>query len=382
MVTRGVYSKAEQRMIDELYSDPFMVPGWFKSPIKMVATEESMKNYAAAADYWNLFWRDDNYAANTRWGGIIAIPMYEQKFGYSGSFGLNPTPEVGHESGAYIGEDWIFYKPVRPGDSFKVWRNSPKLEDVTSLDGKGPRRFTWMPHDASYINQNDELVSSYKTYLESAFYPEPPKRKMQPKPKHKYTKEELAYIDRAIDAEEIRGAKIRYWEDVNIGDETAPVAMGPTTVWDMISFSSGTHGGGSPPLRDMRKKVPHVLVTDPETGVTYHPVEHHYTDLVANLEGTPHAFHFGNWGRQLMARCITNWMGDDGFLRKYSWRHLTTTPIGDALIGRGKVTGKRVENGEHLVDLEVYLENIRGNITEASVATVRLSSKEAPDVWK
>ena len=83
-----------------------------------VASEESIKNMGAAVDYWNPLWRDDNYAANTRWGGIIAPPMYEQKHAYSGSFGLNPTPECGHPLGAYIGEDWEFFKPIRVNDSF------------------------------------------------------------------------------------------------------------------------------------------------------------------------------------------------------------------------------------------------------------------------
>jgi hypothetical protein len=46
------------------------------------------------------------------------------------------------------------------------------------------------------------------------------------------------------------------------------------------------------------------------------------------------------------------------------------------------VTNKRVENGEHLVDLEVWLENMRGNITEAAAATVSLCPKEAPYKWK
>ena len=57
-------------------------------------------------------------------------------------------------------------------------------------------------------------------------------------------------------------------------------------------------------------------------------------------------------------------------------------PLGDAIIGRGKVTNKRVENGEHLVDLDVWLRNMRGNTTEAASATVSLFSKKVPYKWK
>jgi acyl dehydratase len=377
MAVRGVYTKAEQKMLDELNSSIFMKPGWFKPKAKMVATAESIKNFAVSVDFWNPLWRDESYAVGTRWGGIIAPPMYQERFGYSGSFGLMATPEVGYQSGVYIGQDYEFFKPVRPGDSFTVWRNPPKLEDITTLDGKGLRRFTWMPHDLYLYNQNGELVDTLKTYLESTFYPEPHESINMPKPAHKYTKEELEYINRMIDAEEIRGANIRYWEDVNVGDETAPVAMGPTTTWDMIAYSKGVMAEDFPPLRDMRKAGGGMLLLDPETGVTHMGVEYHFTDQGGKLAGLPHGFHFGNFAGQLMARLVTNWMGDDGFLRKYSWRHLTQTPIGDTVIGHGRVVNKRAENGEHLVDLDVYLENIRGNITEAAAATVRLISKEA-----
>ena len=83
-----------------------------------------------------------------------------------------------------------------------------------------------------------------------------------------------------------------------------------------------------------------------------------------------------------MGRLVTNWMGDDGFLRKFDWRHMTQSAVGDTLIGRGKVTNKRVEDSEHLVDLRVWLEDIRGYVTEASIVTVSLCSKEAPYQWK
>jgi acyl dehydratase len=384
MAVRGVYSEAEQRMLDDTEKDPYMKPGWFNSPTKMVATEESIKRLAICVDYWNPIWRDDHYAQNTRWGGIIAPPMYQQSFGYSGTFGLHVNPECGFLRGAYIGEEWEFFEPVRPGDSFKVWRNRPQVIDATSLDGKGPRTFVWLPHDICHINQKNELVSTLKTYLEYDFYDEDTEQLTNmPKPKHKYTKEELDYIERIGDEEEIRGADIRWWDDVGIGDEAKPVIIGPTTAWDMIVFCMGAIPADMfPPMRDLRKNPPETLIVDPDTGVSHNRMEHHFTHEAGHLEGVPHGFHAGTFAATLMARCVTNWMGDDGFIRKYKWRHLTQTPIGDTVIGHGRVVNKRIENGEHLVDLDVYLENIRGNITEAAAATVRLLSREATHTWK
>jgi len=46
---------------------------------------------------------------------------------------------------------------------------------------------------------------------------------------YKYTNEELDFIEKVHDAESIRGATIRWWEDVRVGDELQPVVNGPLT---------------------------------------------------------------------------------------------------------------------------------------------------------
>ena len=77
-------------------------------------------------------------------------------------------------------------------------------------------------------------------------------------------------------------------------------------------------------------------------------------------------------------------MGDDGFVCKFSWRHVWRTPVGDALLINGKIVKKYVENGERLVDLSAWCLNLRGTITDMATATVKLISKEDdyPDVKK
>jgi acyl dehydratase len=322
-------------------------------------------------DGWNPLWSNDNYARHTRWGGIIAPPVYSDVLMYSGA-ALEAPPGAGFPELLYIGQDWDFFRPIRPGDAFRVFRRRPKLEDVTNLDGQGPRIFKFLAQDADLINQRDELVSISKTYYQCTLRAEPVNN-YPAMPAYSYTREELEYIDRMIDREEIRGANIRYWEDVTIGDETCPVAMGPTTVWDQVNHACGT--GAKPSVRDARKRGQGQMVLDPDTGVTHPSVELHMSDRIAQLQGYPGALVFMPIPRQLMARLISNWMGDDGFLRKYNWRCLQRTLVGDTFLGRGRVTGKRVENGEHLVDLVVWLDNLRGYVTEAAVATVSLCSR-------
>ena len=375
MAIRGVYTKEEEKMLADFEKKADTLSGWAMPLPRRVASEESIKNMAHSADYWNPLWRDENYAINTRWGGIIAPPMYQDCVKPEAVALPQVPPSVGYLSYWYLGEDWEFFKPVRVNDSFKVRRRRPKIEDVTSLDEKGPRKFKLVDYEFDVINQRDELVNTFKLYLEITIVPEPTK-KAEPKPEYIYTKEELKFIDHIADEEEIRGADIRYWEDVSVGEGLRPVVLGPTTAWDQICFFAGRSEGAILPMRELRKARPGMLGVDPVTGVIHSDIEWHFSDSIAQMRGEPRAFHFGAMARQLMARLVTNWMGDDGFLRRFNWRHIMRTAVGDTVIGRGKVTNKRVENGEHLVDLAVWSDNIRGNITEAAVVTVSLFSKE------
>ncbi len=379
MAVRGVYTEVEKKMLAKLEKAADKLEGWAKIT-NQVATAESIKNNNYATDPWNPLWRDENYARNTRWGSIIAFPTYEYRFG---GFMWSPeTPEDGsfvYES--YVGEDWELFKPVRPGDSIRCWNRRPRMVDITPLDGKGMRKFAVFARDAEYINQKDELVSTLKLYLETTIYPEYPEPYSMPE--YGYTKEELEYIDRIVRAEVIRGANIRWWEDVNVGDELQPTVLGPTS----------TGGGAGMPMGDLPIPPREVLrksemaqagedfLPGPD-GLLYTHSGRHSSDRSAQAQGEPRAWLFGAASKIAMTRCVTNWMGDDGFIRKLRWRHIARIAIGDTNIDTGRVTNKRVENGEYLVDLLVWGRNMRGNIVEAATFTVSLLSKEAPFKWK
>jgi hypothetical protein len=388
MVVRGVYNKTEEEMIEATNAVMDKMVGWVKVAGKVMATAESMKGMAQSVDRWNPFWYDENYAAGTRWGSLIAFPMYQGSFG-SAQIGSMPAPkEAGFQHMVWLGEDWDFYKPIRSGDYFKVWRRRPALIDTTALDGKGPRTFALVESDADTINQNDELVSHTRNYVERVFLPKAPVP--VPMPDYEYTLAELRLIDLVVHEEEVRGANLRYWEDVKVGDMTRRVVLGPTSM-----ANNAIIGVGLPAVDTTVAPREGILSADgqpgfdilqnPATGL-YHikggPAGRHWSDRAAQSEGEPHAFLFAVVSRYLMCRLVTNWMGDDAFLRKFNWRHITRNPVGDTLIGYGKVANKRKENGEYLVDLVVWLENLRGNTTEAAFATVSLISKKAFFTWK
>ena len=80
-----------------------------------------------------------------------------------------------------------------------------------------------------------------------------------------------------------------------------------------------------------------------------------------------------SWVGQLM----TNWMGDDGFLRKLSVSLRRPNIFGDVAYCKATIVDKRVEEGAHLVDLEVWVESQLGEKTAKGTAVVELPSRAA-----
>lgn len=404
------YTAAEQKMLDDTNKMFDEMVGWAGGgapemaggTVGTAAAEEEMISSNRRFDYWNPLFIDKQYAFNTRWGGIIAAPftMGTSVGGGGGRPSIVSNPEVGKLNildGVGYGRftvEWL--KPIRPGDTFRTWNRRPVIEDIT--EGDGPRTLL-ITTKSDMINQNDELVSTTANYAKATFYTDPnvDANAWPPlviKDLHKYTDEELALVKRMEDEEVIRGSEIRYWEDVKIGDQPTPVITGPTTVTDTL-YSAG--GSGGQPMREARRRGGMELLVDPDTNVPHSMAEGHYGPLNSKEGGKHNGIHYNTYSRDHLARLVTNWMGDDGFLRKFHWQlfqygiELTRDieflkdrktaghdKLGDVLIGRGIVTGKRVEDGEHLVDLLVWIEDIDGDIGTAAKATVRLLSKEDP----
>jgi hypothetical protein len=407
MVLPGIYTKQEQQMLEQwdiveqeigwLGDDP--IPGKISHPVSVrVATKALILNRAKSIHDPNPLWRDEKYARQTRWGSIIAPPFFELVITFQGPINFRPIPpEVGIGRGMMgfgaPGKDqsviwtylphWEFFKPIRPGDSFRVWCGPNNHIDKTDPDGKGPRIF--LLHDQlKYFNQKDELVAiKHKKNAYCIVAPAEQKQAIpaiKPLPKlepHKYTQEECDFIDNMRHNEIIRGAKIRWWEDVKIGEELQPVTNGPTNIWEQALDMTSL---GATPVEEKKGVPPHVPILDPETGVWHNPSETHLSDRVAQLQSFPQAYTMMSLWEALLGRLITNWMGDDGFLKRTAFDRMENDIIGDTIIGRGRVIKKYItDNEEHVVDIACWAENMRGYITKAGTATIGLLSRESVD---
>ena len=117
--------------------------------------------------------------------------------------------------GFHSGDDWEFYKPVLIGDRIKPEQIFADVkEKVSEFAGRTIIEY----HDKLYYNKKDELVAKAKGWIIRAERRAAKKRGKYLKIElpHPWTNEELKKIEDEVLAEEVRGSKVRYWEDVQI----------------------------------------------------------------------------------------------------------------------------------------------------------------------
>jgi acyl dehydratase len=403
MAIRGVYSEGEKKMLADWKKLVDKGGYWLADQITPETpfcvsfrniTKEVIAGWASnSGDHNPLFW-DENYARSTKWGGIIASPFFLTAICHVGrpKQELVVPPELGERSEILGGNRWKLYKPVRPGDTLRVYAGQNPIVDRTRADGKGLRMFDHTGY-FKFFNQKDELIAEITGTLFIMIRP-PDQKAEQEKvasfpgfTDYKYSEKELKAIAGMHDAEVRRGKSPRFWEDVNVGDELQPVAQGPITLWDSLVSNIG-HVFVNPSVVhhtwEYGKKNPGFpvdpiatrFVKDPETNVSYFQCEHHHTDHVAHLLGKPMAFGYHAEFEHTLSRCLCNWMGDDGFVTAYEGRDAMIVPQRDTLFGRGKVVKKYIENGDHLVDIGACVEDIRGFIGHHAAVTIKLPSRE------
>jgi len=115
---------------------------------------------------------------------------------------------------------------------------------------------------------------------------------------------------------------------------------------------------------------------DPITGALEPMANVHFLDSAAKLlAGIPVPFDLGMQRVSWLGHLLTNWMGDEGFLKKLYARCQNVVIFGDTNWCRGKVSGKHAESGEHFVQCDIWSENQTGEMTAQGQAIVALPSR-------
>ena len=98
-------------------------------------------------------------------------------------------------------------------------------------------------------------------------------------------------------------------------------------------------------------------------------------DYAKNVAKLPDVIVMGNLKLAYIANAINGWAGDDGWIRKLSVEYRKMDTVNTQITAKGKVTRKYQENGKHLLDLDMWVENEQGEVTTPAKAVLVLPSR-------
>lgn len=344
------------------------------NPFNALASRDSIRHLVDGVGDVNPLFQDEKYAQNTRYGRLIAPPFW--------LYSIFPTWIPQGLKGVHAfhsGNDWTFYKPVFEGDTI-----TPELT-FTHFDVKQSKfaeKTVIVHYDDNYFNSKGELVANAKAWsvrAERSTAREKGKYSKLQLP-HPWSEKELVEIEEQVLAEQIRGKEVRYWEDVKEGEELPPLVKGPLGITDIIAWCIGCCPvplkalGAS--LRDYRRH-PKWAFRDPKTGALEPTFAVHYDVDAAKSAGVPYMYEIGVQRQQWLMQLLTNWAGDEGWLKTCYGKYTRFIYLSDVIWLRGRVIKKYVDDaGETCVDIETWANNQRNENVMPGQSTVILPSRE------
>ena len=403
---RNVYSDSDAKFLEKLRKQYDDLPRGSVLSYQAVKPDE-IKHYAQAWNPDDPLYHDEDYGARSFWNSMIAFPFF--------SLRQPLDPRFPHEFGdkhyfGNCGGEVEYFQPIRPGDTISTLKAEQQLEDITTEERPELRVFSLSGTGLQY-NQNGDLVCRYHTSGQNAFlrYADGSSQRHAfsyydinaewaacAPPTHVTTPEEWELIEKLWAAEELRGERTRYWEDVKIGDQISPVCTGPITELDMFRLhgSDILRRGGPKKFRERN------IHTQDPYGMwqpTFYPCFAGHPDL-----GVRPCFY--SWtARNFAIRAVTNYMSDMGEIRKIRWQSQQLYPalhvpdagrdildllpetrgrvcqrigqVGDTCICLGTVIHKDIVGQEHQVRLVVWVETLDHVILQALDVTLCLPSR-------
>jgi acyl dehydratase len=338
------------------------------------ASVDSITIFANGIGDLNPLYRDQEYARWTRFGGLIAHPCFPWTHHWPGRsyWGL---PGV-HGFGVAI--DCEYYRNVRPGDRINIWNRVLGVEDKPS---KFSGRMAMQYLESTYTNQRDEvLCRALGLTARHERKASREKGKYKEIKTHVYAPEERTRIDEMVltETSRVRGIETRYWDDVKVGDKIDEIARGPLSMSDTMAFviASGRGAAHGALLRHAAKHPKHYMRNKQAGGgIEYTGIGHHREDFAKEV-GVPGMYDYLPQRACWFATAMTNWMGDDGVLKRLRMEARMFNCQGDTTFIGGSVVKKYVKDRCALVDIEMKGVNQRGDVTSPGFATVMLPARD------
>jgi acyl dehydratase len=111
-------------------------------------------------------------------------------------------------------------------------------------------------------------------------------------------------------------------------------------------------------------------------GAAGDPARIHFDEREARRRGFDGVIVHGLLKAAFLGEVVTRWCGDAAWVKAFATQYRGVDYPGRPLVCRGTVSATRVEAGQPLVDLEIWVENADGATTTRGRATVAF---HAPD---
>lgn len=134
-----------------------------------------------------------------------------------------------------------------------------------------------------------------------------------------------------------------YWEDVKEGDEIPPLKKNCSTQ-QLVLWAAAS-------------------------GDFY---QIHYDQDFARATGLKGIIVHGALKNAFLGQLLHDWVGEKGRIKKFGCSYRGMDYPNQDILCRGVVTRKYQQDGEHLVDLDIWTENPEGQKTSPGTATVAL----------
>ncbi len=354
----------EQEVMGEGYPlDMYLHPGTtqpfnasgppYQSP--WMLTEETVKAYAASIGDINPLYSDTKYAKEGPYGCLIApgtALILVRNAMWHGARRRGGWPIANFHSGTA----WEFFDVLRVGTGFKT---SSVGKEIIEKPGAQGNLFFFIT-DVNYWDLRGDLLG--KCYGTLIMVPREEmgtsrtmsverlgERMMYERGTGQYNQEKVEDIIDLVEKGKPRGKEVLYWEDVKEGDKLPSFVLPPWT--DQDYAGPGMIRQGPPRAYNfeagyqMRRHIQQEgfggnAYTHPVSRWPWSAGAEHGDALMAAYRGQALPFDWGGQRSQIPQALMSNWMGDNGFIRRLQMALRRPMYYGDLGVYNGEVVKK------------------------------------------
>ena len=310
---------------------------------------DAVRHFALGIGDRNPLWSDPTYAKSAVHGGLMAPPtiLYATDRIVSGY--VSGLPGI---HAMFAGTEFRYERPLKVGDRIRAVAT---LKDLVERSSRFAGRSFQQTYEVRFFDQTEALVATADSYCFRTERDEARKRGKYDATVTRWSGDQVKEIGSRYQAQEARrqGSRQRYVESIKVGDELPEIIKGPYTATTAIAFLLGwgglyvrAHGDAF----DLFNRHPALAIAN-EFGVPEPPERVHWDPILAARVGVPGAYDYGPERVSWMGQVVTDWMGDDGFLRVLRVEVRRHNLIGELVTCHGRVSAIDLETSTAHLDL-------------------------------